>query len=246
MHTFIKPENWNELPINQKIKIYGDSLTPDYAKFIDKIEAKKYIEENFGDKIKVAKLIRIIKSPKDINENDINPDHMLKSAHGCEWNINLSNPVTIKQIYKNLLSWNKQYKPDKEIQYSYLTPRFFIEEKVNDKYFGNNFNGAIVYMFQCINGEPITIRIRNHNKRNSWYINKTLIEEKQFDIDLPDCIDTMIEYAKLLSKPFEFVRIDFYLDTNNDIYFSEFTFTPSGGHAIYSPEVELELGKLWQ
>ena len=55
----------------------------------------------------------------------------------------------------------------------------------------------------------------------------------------------MKKYAEILSKPFEFVRIDFFIDRKNDIYFSEFTFTPLGGKKYYSDEIELKLGKLW-
>jgi hypothetical protein len=55
----------------------------------------------------------------------------------------------------------------------------------------------------------------------------------------------MIELAEILSAPFEFVRIDFYLSSDRKIYFSEYTFTPSGGYRFYTNNIEAELGKLW-
>lgn len=39
----------------------------------------------------------------------------------------------------------------------------------------------------------------------------------------------MIEYSKILSKNFKFVRVDFYSTKENIIYLSEMTFTPSNG-----------------
>jgi len=35
----------------------------------------------------------------------------------------------------------------------------------------------------------------------------------------PKNLDKMIEYAEKLSKNFEFVRMDFYIDKNDDIYY---------------------------
>ena len=56
----------------------------------------------------------------------------------------------------------------------------------------------------------------------------------------------MIELSKLLSMPFEFVRIDFYISADSDIYFSEFTFTPSAGYQLYSDQIEEKFGALWK
>ena len=51
--------------------------------------------------------------------------------------------------------------------------------------------------------------------------------------------------SKILSKEFEFVRVDFYLDKNDNIYFSEFTFTPAAGEQVFPTELEIELSKKW-
>jgi hypothetical protein len=57
--------------------------------------------------------------------------------------------------------------------------------------------------------------------------------------------NTMLSYAQKLAEPFEFVRIDFYLGKNGEIYFSEFTFTPNNGRPVFTDDIEIELGKLW-
>ncbi|GHU68155.1 hypothetical protein FACS189413_04390 [Bacteroidia bacterium] len=42
----------------------------------------------------------------------------------------------------------------------------------------------------------------------------------------------MIDYARILSKGFDFVRVDLY-DTGDKVYFGEMTFTPHGGLLRY-------------
>ena len=49
-----------------------------------------------------------------------------------------------------------------------------------------------------------------------------------FTMPKPDKIDDLFHYAEVLSKPFPFVRADFYLEKGK-AYFGELTFTPGGG-----------------
>ena len=41
--------------------------------------------------------------------------------------------------------------------------------------------------------------------------------------------EELIECTKIICKNFDFVRCDYYIDINKDIYFSELTFSPSAG-----------------
>jgi hypothetical protein len=55
----------------------------------------------------------------------------------------------------------------------------------------------------------------------------------------------MKELAEVLSSPFPFVRIDFFLGKKDKIYFSEYNFiNGKGGKQYFSDEYELKLGKL--
>jgi hypothetical protein len=154
--------------------------------------------------------------------------------------------VLIIQFYLNY--WNKEYKIDglNEPQYKYIKPRFFIEEKIQDKY-SNKINGfAIVYMIRCLNGKPFLIHVKNYEKYSSLYdIDWNILDYNELNISKPKNIDKMLYYASILSKPFEFVRVDFYIDYNDNIYFSELSFTPSGGKQVFSDKLEIEYGKLW-
>lgn len=58
----------------------------------------------------------------------------------------------------------------------------------------------------------------------------------------PKCLDEMIRIAKILSKPFPQVRVDFY-EVDGKVYFGELTFTSLGGMMnYYTPDYLLEMG----
>ena len=241
---FKKPTNWTYMPLYEKIRYYCRVLTADYAPYVDKIYAKEIVKGICGDRIEVAKLIRILSDPNDISECDLSSNYIIKSAHGSGWNISTFKDVTIDSIIKCLEKWNRTYSIS-EIQYTFLKPRFYIEEKVNDIWSGISGN-AQVFMFRCIHGSPITIGVKRDSIQNSYDINWIPLSRDSFKLERPPQIDEMIELAKMLSAPFEFVRIDFYLSKDGRIYFSEFTFTPAGGNIVFSKHHELVLGRLWK
>ena len=76
-------------------------------------------------------------------------------------------------------------------------------------------------------------------------INKLGLETPEnFKINKPKCIDEMFSYAEKLSKPFKFVRVDFY-DCNDKVIFGELTFTPSACvDTNYTEEAQKELGNM--
>jgi len=247
MFKFSKPETWNYMPLYEKIAYYSKMLTRDYAPYVDKLEAKHIVKELCGDTIQVAPVKRILSGPDDFTEADIDPLCMIKSSHGSGWNINMTTDTKVDEVKELLNKWNCVYR-ESETQYKYIQPRFFIEEKVDDAVLGIT-DKAITYMFRCIHGVPVTIGIRQGAVQHSYDMNwkQLAIDHKQPDspISKPENINEMIMLAKRLSKPFEFVRIDFYLGKDG-IYLSEYTFTPSAGFRLYSMKVEKELGKLWR
>ena len=55
----------------------------------------------------------------------------------------------------------------------------------------------------------------------------------------------MIAISEILSKKFDFVRVDLY-EINNKIYFGEYTFAPGGTNKLFKPiKYEYEIGKKW-
>lgn len=61
------------------------------------------------------------------------------------------------------------------------------------------------------------------------YYNSDKAAPEGFRLDpIPNNFDALFKYAEIQSKPFPFVRADFYLE-NGKVTFGELTFTPAGG-----------------
>lgn len=240
--SFSKPLDWSDMPFFSKIAYYKTKLDERFAPYVDKIEAKKIVQASAED-ICIPKIVRILNGPNDFKKNDINPNHMVKAAHGSGWNINMADQTNDQDVLKSLRQWNIKFDWLGEKQYMHIKPRFFIEEKID----GPAGGCALVYMFRCIHGQPITIGVKcvKQNMQNSYDIDWNPILPVTLEgIEKPAHLDKMLKLASKLAKPFEFVRIDFYY-VDETIYFSEYTFTPAGGKQIFPLELEMKYGKLW-
>lgn len=242
-----KPPEWPTLPLYKKILHYRSCLDERFSPFVDKLEAKKIVKEVCGDDIQVAQVIRVLDGPDDITDVDIqNTKHIIKSTHGCGWNVNITERTELEKVKERLKKWNCHYNPEIERQYAFIQPRFFIEEKIDD--FHTGLSGrAVVYMFRCIHGIPVTVGVKSGNDQDSYDLEWNLLAPRKltFPVPRPPQLPQMIQLAKILSKPFEFVRIDFHLSSSGQIFFSEYTFTPAGGSKIFSDHIEFMLGSMW-
>ena len=246
-YTFPKPEAWPYLPLFEKIRYYSTILDAKYAPFVDKLEAKEKVAA-LCPEVRTATVVKVLEAPSDLVAADLLQSQpcLLKATHGCGWNHILSPTDDLPTLQTMLAEWNKPYSGD-ERQYTYLKPRFFIETIVDDVYTGKS-GKARVFMIRCIHGKPVSVGVRagnGSNVQNSYSLDFTLVEKARFAMEKPAQWEAMLDYATKLSAPFEFVRIDFYLATDGNVYFSEFTFTPAGGHQVFSIKREMELGLLW-
>jgi hypothetical protein len=240
MFSFPKPENWSSLALFEKIQIYKKHLDERFAPFVDKLQVKESVKEV----CKVAPLIRILDSPDDIHPNDLQSNWIIKATHGSGWNIPITQLTTLEEVNQKLHKWNRVYVGSNEKHYQHIKPRFFIEEKIDDAYDGKT-GQAVVFMFRCIHGKAITIGVKKGDEQNMYFIDGRCIG-KAFPFVLPWLrAEEMKTIAEELAKPFEFVRMDFYLGAKGDIYLSEYTFSPAGGQPIYPHHIEKELGALW-
>lgn len=249
MNTLIppipKPKNWSSLALFQKVRYYRTQLTPGHAPFVDKLEAKKIVKELLGDEIEVASVIRILEGPEDVHPTDMNRNWIIKATHGCGWNIFVDETSNVNQCIRLLKSWNKVFNNGIEVQYKYITPRFFIEEKIKDRWLDN---GVINYKIRCIYGKAIPfITVTVEDKKNFYDFDWNLHQSPEipFPIPKPEKFSKLIQIAETLSSPFEFVRMDFYINHEDKIYFSEYTFTPSNGVQVLPYEIEYKLGQSW-
>jgi hypothetical protein len=246
----VKTDNWQTLPLYKKIRHVCSLLGEEYAPYVDKITAKDIVKSVCGEKIKIPEIIRILDGPGDLKESDMNPDYLIKASHGCKWIIDPKINTDIEANKLTLAGWNRIFvntkrpdEPIEETQYRFIKPRFFIEKKIDCAYSGKS-GKALDVKVNCFYGQPKFILVQKDGKRNYYLLDWTPLMEPQFQYERPDAIDSILKLSAALSKPFEYVRMDFYIGVDG-IYFSEYTFTPTAGRQRLTEELELEYSKFW-
>ena len=93
------------------------------------------------------------------------------------------------------------------------------------------FNGVAKYVMVCVGrekgGHPMFLYY--DQEWNLMPYSQDALDHPDIVIEKPKCLENLFYYANKLSKPFPFVRADFYC-INDKVYFGELTFTPSGGY----------------
>lgn len=239
-----KPLLWNIWPLREKIRYYARHLTSDFAPYVDKLSAKRIAQEACGEDLQVARVIRTLEGPRDITDADFVDGRILKSAHASRWNFQLRPGLDMAAVHASLDLFNQPFLMFHEQQYKTIRPKFFIEEMIEDSVLGRG-NLAIVYMMHCVHGTPLLIRTEKESSRNTYTLNWNLIGKEEFPLPRPGCLAKMIQCARRLSAPFEYVRMDFFIGKNDVLYFSEFTFTPAAGTAVMPLDVERIISRAW-
>lgn len=235
------PKTLNEKILWLKFNTYWEnSLVKQCA---DKYRVRDYIEKA-GCGSLLNELIGAYKTPEEIEWNKLPNSFVLKLNVGCGRNYivvdkqkeDFSKLTTI--IHRWLEDAPKLYIPYSEMQYKDVEPVVIIE-----KYLGGP-NGELPedYKFYCINGKCRMIMFCNergydgHGAKyyyvdRDWNMIANTAGRSIVPVEKPTCLDRAIEFAEILSRPFPFVRVDFYLQQNK-IIFGELTFTPAAGMDI--------------
>lgn len=226
------------------------------SKLSDKILMKSYTASKIG-KGHTAELYGTYNNFDEIDFSVLPDKFVIKANHGWRMNIIVNNKnfiyknkKAIKETTKKWLSENFFYF-NIEPQYKDIKRKLLVECKreENGKYRQN-------LQVHCINSEPVFIEWKeciNGIAYSQFYdINWKLMPYSILDKFLPDSIerpknfDEILEYSKVLSDGFSYVRIDFATD-RDDIQVEEFTFTPYAGMMPFSNyKFDLELGQLFE
>lgn len=222
------------MPLYQKIAIEGPRLTVQHGIYLNKIKAKEIV----GSTVRTAKLVRTFLNPTEFTEKDIDAAHILKASRGSGLLLDLANVQSVAAARKEMMRWAS------ELRHNGIPVEYLIEEKITDAVYGLT-GSAVDYKFFCFNGEPhcFLCRFENGKYRNFYTLDYTLIKISSCEIPKIDLTE-MIRVARILSKPFPFVRIDLYNGIDG-VYFGEFTFHVNAGHREFDMTTELKLGKLW-
>ena len=218
------------------------------TKCCDKYEMKIYIKEKIGSKYAVP-VLKVFNSANEINFDELPNKFAIKVnwGDGAEF----SELVTDKKkvdINKIKFKMNNAIQPWNNLYYSHffwgyknVKPKIFVEQYLEHD--GSDLND---YKVHCFNGEPKLILVCE--ERSNQRMKKTFLDtnwnilpcrrddgDVNPDVKKPNNLDEMLKIAKILSKPFPFVRVDFY-NVNNQLYIGEMTFHPGCGFESFIPE----------
>ena len=209
--------------------------------------SKKILKKDICNKI-----LKVYDNPKQINISELPEQFVLKANHGSGFNIIVHNKaeLNIEEAKEKLSNWLKiDYgEMNKEFHYSFIKKKVFAEEYIgrdvnNYKFFCYNGIPRFTYIHQDINGEKYrTFFDMDWNPLDfqcGYPSHPTAISFK------PKNFELMKKFAKKLSKPFIFVRVDLY-DYNNEVRLGELTFAPMNGYYNCKKQNDIELGKYFR
>lgn len=238
------PKSFNEKLLWLKLNTYHKNKL--VIQCADKYAVRKYVEDcGYGHILN--ELYYTYDKVEDIKWGILPNKFALKWNFGAGFNIicNDKRDLNIEESCKKLKKWGKSkcWLSHSEMQYKYADKKIICE-----KYLDSD-QGFLPYDYKiyCFNGEPKAILVIMDRDKDSkgifmsldWKIISTIDKYTVPDIipSKPESLDTMIDAATKLSKPFPFVRIDFY-QYNEKAIFGEMTFTPAGG--LYTAQTEVE------
>ena len=203
----------------------------------DKFAVRSYVTE-LGLGHLLPELLGVYTASSQIDFSRLPERFVLKCTHGSGFNVLCADKARfdIEGAKKRLDRWMKVdlSKVNGEVHYAPITPRIICEAFLGDP--SSPINDYKVY---CFSGKPhCTMACTGRQKgkpqfdfydldwRNKLaYCRSSLLANRS--IPKPDAYEEIIAAAKELSKPFPFVRMDFY-SVNGKAVFSEMTFTPNG------------------
>lgn len=239
----LKPKTFNEKL--QWLKLYDRN--PEYAKMVDKYEAKKYVSNIVGDEY-VIQTLGIYNNFEEIDFDNLPNQFVIKPTH-TSGNIFIckdKNKINYKELNKTINKWlkRKYYYIHREWAYKNVKPKIIIE-----KYMATEKQKELIdYKFFCFNGEPkfiyVSEGLSNHKTAKISFADMNYKKTEFYRKDYkpftnlppkPKNFEKMKELAKKLSKNIPFVRVDFY-EIENKVFFSELTFYPCAGYIPFEPE----------
>jgi len=248
--NLINPKTFNEKI--QWLKIFDS--TPLKTKLADKYLSREWIANQIGEGYTVP-LIGVWNSVEEIDFENLPNKFVLKTNHGSGWNCIIKNKNTMlyEKVRLELEQWmEKDYSffSGFEMHYQNIDRKIIAEEFIGDG------TGLIDYRFYCFNGVPRQIWVdkysgtKNHVREifdTDWnkmdYVCTWPKANGELDA-CPENYDEMLRISKILSKPFVFVRVDFF-EVDSKLYVGELTFTPMSGIGKFNPsEYNLRLGEM--
>ena len=245
-------------------KTYNDKLQwlklychrPEFTMMADKVAVKPFVASRIGAEY-VAPLLGVWDRVEEIDWESLPQKFVLKTNHDggnfgvviCRDKDSFDREKAEKRLKASLR--RNTYLLGREWPYKNIPRKVFAEEYIEDK----GREELLDYKFYCFDGKVRIVFIAsgrqsqkevcidyydadgNHiDGLRQSHPNAPVPPEKPVHFDL------MKSLAENLSEGIPHVRVDFF-EANGNVYFSELTFFPYGGWALFHPEkYDLELG----
>lgn len=253
--------DWNNpKDLNEKIQwlLYNTDIS-EWTRLADKFLVRDFVKERGLEDILVPLYGRWYDA-EDINYDSLPEKFVLKCNHDCGSYHIIDKTAGFNKIEINKdLNERLRYRwgeTNGEIHYKKIEPCIIAEKYLESSDY--SFSTSLVdYKVWCFNGNPYCIFVGYGRTKDSLYINVYDLdwnvhpEYSVFDnhfrngnglVPRPKSLEEMIEDAKILSKGFPEVRVDFY-DIDGKLYFGEMTFTSGQGMMPYfTKKYLLEMG----
>lgn len=244
----------------QWLKFHDYLNNPQVRDCADKFAVREYIN-NCGCPEILNDLYYSWDSIDEIPWDELPDQFVIKWNFGCGQNLIVrdKSKLNIDEAKAKLKEWYKTrdtfYLPYSEMQYRGIKPKLICERLIK----GENGALPVDYKFYCFKGNAACVLVCSGRQDDGhgtkyyffdkdWKLlryNKTGKNAPEgFSLPKPEGIDKLFEYASILSRPFPFVRADFYLENGKPL-FGELTFTPCGGFDVNRlPETQVLFGDM--
>lgn len=244
----------------QYLKFHDYYKNPLVTQCADKYAVRQYVEDCGCGEI-LNELYGVYDSVDDVQWDLLPNKFVIKWNFGCGQNLICfdKSKLDIEKAKKELRSWYKLhdtfYLEYSEMQYQGIPPKLICEKLIESEdgglpidYKVYCFSGKADCVLACLQRDNEGHGAKYYFFDKDWnlkrYNQAGKLAPANFTIPKPEGIEKVFEYAEKLTKPFPFVRADFYLEQGN-VIFGELTFTPCGGFDVYRlPETQLLFGEM--
>ncbi|ANS43060.1 Uncharacterised protein [Serratia plymuthica] len=234
------PSTWNEKINYLKLNDYSNNAL--VTQCADKYAVREYLKAKGCEEI-LNELYFACDSVHEIPWGSLPDKFVIKGNHGSGYNLICQDKssLDIVKTSKTIENWMREdyWKVYAELNYKNINKKIIGEKFIES----SNGVGPDDYKIYCFHGVPYCTLLcvgRETGMPKYYFFDKDFkflcysqdcLALSQEEIDAfvkPEGYDELFEYARILSEPFEFVRVDFYI-SNGKVIFGELTFTPSAG-----------------
>ncbi len=220
----------------------------------DKLAVRDFVRARVGSAI-LTKIYAVYDSDIEIRLDDLPDKFVLKANHGSQFNYFVESvaykiPEIIAPCTRKWLTTNYGLQ-NGEWAYKSIHPKIFAEE-----YLEPEGNDLIDYKFFCFDGEPKFLKVGVGYKlggRSRFFdLNWNTYQVAEYQLNFPrnmvprpENLAEMLEISRLLSRGFDFLRVDLY-NIRNRIVFGELTsYHSAAAHRFYPREYDYKFGSYW-